>query len=436
MAKRKRALGNIVILVGLFSLAGILIIVLPATLHPTPLLPPESPDIAAKRFAPDNAFFTLAEASAVLPKAPDFAMVHPKDDPQQMEKYVVEPGSLGSLLGVSRPDDDPEMTAYLEACEPAVVKTREALEKPYFLVPIDWAKCPAFDDPGNPVAKLRFINRLCGLLGARGIQAARSGNGANALYGFLEMVRLQLLIRDEWDVRGVSGGGRTCVYELARASSDAMLDAATSELRKWRAELKAPTGNLSFLLRQLEHSGSPFDMASQGNAGARLLQDAFKTFERRRLRKWIIEHREEAFAVIAKSPSEAKRWTQDATRQLGHFYWGGTWFLRNISAMAESTASMRILLDGATSVIALERHRRAEGGYPETLDALMPKYLDAIPADPFANGPLLYKRVEGDYQLYSVGPNQKDDGGGVIPEGRVVPSGDDVVIHWPRTNPQ
>lgn len=60
----------------------------------------------------------------------------------------------------------------------------------------------------------------------------------------------------------------------------------------------------------------------------------------------------------------------------------------------------------------LERHRLAHGGYPETLDALVPQYLEKVPHDIIGGRPLKYSRTpEGKYHLYSIGWNEKDDGG-------------------------
>jgi hypothetical protein len=64
---------------------------------------------------------------------------------------------------------------------------------------------------------------------------------------------------------------------------------------------------------------------------------------------------------------------------------------------------------------ALERYRRANGRFPETLDALSPKFLAKIPPDLITGEPLKYRRTEdGQFILYSVGWNQQDDGGTVV----------------------
>lgn len=63
--------------------------------------------------------------------------------------------------------------------------------------------------------------------------------------------------------------------------------------------------------------------------------------------------------------------------------------------------------------IALHRYRLDNGEFPKSLDLLKPKYLQSVPNDIYSNKPLLYK-VKGEHiVLYSVGFNQKDDGGDV-----------------------
>jgi len=63
---------------------------------------------------------------------------------------------------------------------------------------------------------------------------------------------------------------------------------------------------------------------------------------------------------------------------------------------------------------ALERHRLANGQYPENLGALAPRFLDKLPNDVVSGTPLNYRRSDdGNFVLYSVGWNEKDDGGAV-----------------------
>jgi hypothetical protein len=68
--------------------------------------------------------------------------------------------------------------------------------------------------------------------------------------------------------------------------------------------------------------------------------------------------------------------------------------------------------DLAMTGLAVERFHQANGSYPATLEALSPRFLQVIPKDIFSGQPLRY-RVEktGGFVLYSVGPNEQDDGG-------------------------
>jgi hypothetical protein len=68
----------------------------------------------------------------------------------------------------------------------------------------------------------------------------------------------------------------------------------------------------------------------------------------------------------------------------------------------------------AAAALALRWHAADyDGGLPETLGELVPAYLPAVPADPFApdGAPLRYQREGGEAVLYSVGWDGKDDGG-------------------------
>ena len=67
---------------------------------------------------------------------------------------------------------------------------------------------------------------------------------------------------------------------------------------------------------------------------------------------------------------------------------------------------------------ALERYRMAAGRLPETLEPLAPKFIDRIPNDVIDGKPLRYHlEAGGSYVLYSVGWNQRDDGGQLAPAG-------------------
>jgi hypothetical protein len=84
---------------------------------------------------------------------------------------------------------------------------------------------------------------------------------------------------------------------------------------------------------------------------------------------------------------------------------------------------------------ALERYRLVHGNYPETLDVLAPRFIDKVPRDPVNGEPLHYRAADKDhFLLYSVGWNEKDDGGTVSinARGRVDPDAGDWVWRSPE----
>lgn len=66
----------------------------------------------------------------------------------------------------------------------------------------------------------------------------------------------------------------------------------------------------------------------------------------------------------------------------------------------------------ATVACALERHRLAQGSLPTSLDSLVPRFLKSVPVDLMSGRPLNYRlQPDGTWQLYSFGPDARDDGG-------------------------
>jgi hypothetical protein len=61
--------------------------------------------------------------------------------------------------------------------------------------------------------------------------------------------------------------------------------------------------------------------------------------------------------------------------------------------------------------LGLRAHRLELGSAPATLAELLPRYLSAVPDDPFAEGAMIYRATRDHYVLYSVGPDGDDDRG-------------------------
>jgi len=77
-----------------------------------------------------------------------------------------------------------------------------------------------------------------------------------------------------------------------------------------------------------------------------------------------------------------------------------------------STAGPLAVLRANLVVVAIERYRRDhDEQWPESPQQLIPRYLEALPIDPFSGRPLLVKQTTRGYDVYSVGMNRRDDAG-------------------------
>jgi len=85
---------------------------------------------------------------------------------------------------------------------------------------------------------------------------------------------------------------------------------------------------------------------------------------------------------------------------------------------------------GLLTTIAILRYKTDKGEYPQKLDELVAAgYLNELPIDPFSGGPLVYKRVNNDFTLYSFAEDYDDDNGSHDP--KWASGGDGDYVFWP-----
>ena len=97
------------------------------------------------------------------------------------------------------------------------------------------------------------------------------------------------------------------------------------------------------------------------------------------------------------------------------YRWLGSLLLPTLGNAAEKFAWAQASTDMARIAIALERYRLVHGGYPEKLDVLSPQFLVEIPHDVIGGQPFHYRHeTNGQFILYSIGWNERDDGGAIV----------------------
>jgi hypothetical protein len=74
-------------------------------------------------------------------------------------------------------------------------------------------------------------------------------------------------------------------------------------------------------------------------------------------------------------------------------------------------ATLEAMMLTTKAGLACKIYKKQNGHYPESLDDLVPALLDSVPFDPFTGKPLIYRLQDRGVLIYSVGSNEKDDGG-------------------------
>lgn len=86
--------------------------------------------------------------------------------------------------------------------------------------------------------------------------------------------------------------------------------------------------------------------------------------------------------------------------------------LPSFGGLIEKCAHAQTDAELADLACALERYRIANGTLPDSLSALAPQFIPAVPHDVINGELMIYQRLDhGRFKLYSVGWNEKDDGG-------------------------
>ena len=132
-----------------------------------------------------------------------------------------------------------------------------------------------------------------------------------------------------------------------------------------------------------------------------------------RLHQSVIEGYDPAgFLVLPESIDASWRKTGATLDSRTPYNWLAAVAVPNFSRANQTVARNQTLAGEAIVACALEQYRLQHGGLPETLEALVPQFIQNLPHDIIGGKPLHYRRMEeGRYLLYSVGWNGQDDAG-------------------------
>ena len=332
----------------------------------------------------------------------------------------------------------------LKPIAPRLEELRAASSRPESVYPVVYL----LDNPwGILLPHLADIEAVCLRLDLRACAELAAGQTDRAL----DDVKLNLRMADSLksDTFLVSYLVRADVMHIAIHSiwegleehkwSDAQLNELQMLLARYNliADLKSPldceraAGILTAdLLEQGKFAFTDIGANSAGNVFGRLIPGGWYNFEKLNYVHLYGVQLDGIFDATAKRVFPKK--VAAGTNALDQAYGGRNSFtmlfvrhqllsiimLPALGNMARKAAIAQVNTDEALLACTLERYRLAHREYPDQLDALAPEFISTLPHDVISGQPYRYLRTKDEFLLYSVGWNEKDDGGHVGTNGR------------------
>jgi hypothetical protein len=392
-------------------------------------LDPSRPMLLEKDVDPDSAFGLLRRACALEAK-----IKKPDDFKKESQRIAFEPWSDEAFPATSK---------MLAESREALALVRRAIESPNQQV-------PAWTSPNDDMSYLTQVIDFARIYRAGAAERMASGDRTGALGELSDAMRMSDIL---------SRGG-TLLQRLVEITCEKL---ACQSMRRIALETDVPAEAARTLidaLLSIDKNCEPFAEAFRqetpgmkaavemcydpSHSNWQALIDMGVRQESDRLFCWSARH---AGWIVGSTPDEtlkniraryshliqlaARPYDAEQTRHVDSLVTppenGWFWFTvrdpyglyletRDLVNLADLTTKhlSRILdLRATATVLAIRQFQQAEKHPPNTLEELVPRWLPAVPRDPFDDKPLRYRvnTADGTWIVYSVGPDQKDDGG-------------------------
>lgn len=273
------------------------------------------------------------------------------------------------------------------------------------------------------------VSALSELITARTLSLSQSGDADAAIDSVISGLQIRRALRDaRW--MAVSGHQTAALLSLSSPSAQALVRLQTALEAEDRPEqplenfLRERARYVELIWRR--YYGTDPNAPRQYTMPMRSLTETL-------MRPWFTHNAVKVLRLWADLvdvarmpwPEKARRSTEmlESQRTEQQSSRPGTYFnsLLNqgvvIGGFSQAVDVTPLIVDRSSRVaVAVERFRRDRGVLPGALSDLVPQYLADIPTDPFSGHPLVFRPAAGAYTIYSVGPNQNDDGGDLTSE--------------------
>lgn len=300
----------------------------------------------------------------------------------------------------------------------ALALLHQAVKRPHSRYPIDWTLPLPNNAPWQAFSPLQSVPDL---LGCEALLHLENGNVQGAIESIQVLFDIsRILSREPFLAAQVYRGQhlRTAVRAVERLLNHVPLDArqleALAQQCQGAAAVTGPAleralaGERCFIIDEFRSPSVNLGMGPTGWLKVVMDIQAYTSVQLGIPEKGLLTH-------LALSEQFLNR-----ARQVGSFSEAvppaqplnprgfESWWEDNLRTQAETVAGLRAAECGLQLERFLLEHPKA---LPERLEVLVPGFLPELPVDPFALGPLSYRRLERGYVIYSLGRDGVDQGG-------------------------
>jgi hypothetical protein len=360
-------------------------------------------------------------------------------------KHCKGTNSGGNNVEITDPDQAASIILdYMKPCEPTLAELRQAAARPYSQFNIPWAEWDNQHVQSALMQHLGFVKSSCQFLALHAEAEMVLGRTGQALDDLNVMFCIDEALAGEPVL--ISQLVRMIELEIVlhpigeglaeQRWSEAQLQVLQERLQK--ADLLASTVRALYGERDI-CSHPNFDQGYMAPRGWNRLEQLNLN---RAFQESIFPRIDLAAREINPSVNHSidlafqKSYGGKGFSAFFHHNMLATMLIPALVKVPQKVAFAQSKVDMAMVACALERYRLARGQYPEELNALVPAFAAVLPHDIINGQPLKYRRTDnGRFILYSVGWNEKDDGGVVATKGnppRQDPDQGDWVWQYPE----